>query len=163
MRPVLIAVLIVAACAQSHAQDTTVRQANGPMLALGNGRGAWVVEVTTSGGFTGRGRGNFAVRVDGVTACTPPMQCATLAPHQLSPVANAVGQLITERWTPEPSRSVCNDCVLTTMTLRKRDANGVDVMRTFSWTEVTWEQVPRDVGGIYQAVMELARAGAAVR
>jgi hypothetical protein len=137
-----------------------------PMLLLPMDAGAWVVRIETTGGFTGRGLGNFTASSAGE------LQCLSLAlqrtcPERLTPDTQRVlSRLVTaipvaaDVPAPDsraPNRTVCYDCVTTTMTIRQRDGDAERTV-TYRWDETTRSTIPGDVLRLHAAVTALAPA-----
>jgi hypothetical protein len=129
-----------------------------PTLVLPPSEGAWVVRVVTSGGFTGRGAGSYTASSVGEVACLRVAPCpARLVPETqraLSRLVKAVPAAAISRAAP-PDAGTCNDCVTTTMSVRRRDHDG-ERMQTFAWDETTRASVPEDVVRLYAAMTALA-------
>jgi hypothetical protein len=85
--------------------------------------GGWSVQVVTSGGIRGRGRGEFVVTSTGALTCTRASdQCSRMLSED---EARRVAALIAAatagaEWVRQPE-STCSDCFKTTMTLRRRE------------------------------------------
>ena len=127
-------------------------------LALGDAPGSWVVLVSTTGGFTGRGAGAVTVRSDGAAACDVPLQCAATAPaDSIRQLASAILLARGLTWERPSSRSICNDCIVTTLTLYVRQADGTESRAVFTWDDVDAPQLPARVREIYDAAMRLGR------
>ena len=109
--------------------------------------GAWTVTITSSGGFAGR-TSSVTVTSDGKASCdpTPCVQAANAA--RLRQIDAAVQSAAAEEWTRKASRfGTCYDCQRTTMTLERREPEGVRTY-TANWTGLE---------GVAPAVRELAR------
>ena len=144
------ALLAASACGSAAAQQVSTER-----LTLAGTAGAWVVEVATTGGFTGRGVGNFAVRADGATTCTMPLRCAAVASDGVGHVAAAVAGVTTTAWTQRLNDGRCSDCVTTTLTIRRRASDGAERSTTYSWTVVDTKEVPGDVQSVFDAAMSV--------
>src|SRR6185295_10112865 len=94
-------------------------------MALPDGNDAWVVRVTTTGGLTGTGMGDFAISSEGKLLCRPAKGCA----EQFKP---ADFQSLIEMILPGnlpmltlPVVSLCRDCIVRTLHITRRDSMGV--------------------------------------
>ena len=132
-----------------------------PALALPPGAGAWVVRIETSGGLTGRGSGSFAASSAGELLCVAAAGC----PSRLVPqVQESIDRLLAEipvladaaSRPPTFHSSICNDCVITTMTVQRRNGDGERTVQ-FRWDEGTLGTVPSEVLRLHSAVLSLSR------
>jgi len=134
-----------------------------PTLLLPSENGAWVVRIETSGGFTGRGLGNYTLSSSGDVKCVslaPQEPCpARLVPETQQSIARLVTAIpvVTPGGAPESPgrRSVCSDCVTTRMTVRRRDDAGEQTL-SYRWDESTLGTVPGEVLRLHAAVIALA-------
>jgi hypothetical protein len=131
-----------------------------PVLALPSEPDAWVVRIETSGGYTGRGLGNYTASSSGEVEClSPTVQAACLdrllaeAQQTLSRLVAAV-PLTAQPVASPPARNgaVCNDCVTTIMTVRRREGAGERTVR-YQWDETTRATIPGDVLRLHAAVI----------
>ena len=153
MQVMIVAALLVAGSTVAYAQPPAP-----PALALGSTPGSWVAEVTTTGGYTGRGAGSVHVRADGSALCGAPLQCgARVSADALHRIAAALETARGITWERPTARSVCNDCIVTTLTLRTRQANGTEAVTTYVWDNSDAEQVPAGVRAIYDTLTAVAR------
>ena len=151
----LIATVLMVICGGTIA----AQQPFAERLALADTPGAWIVEVTTTGGFAGGGSGNLAVRADGTTSCSPPIGCAAARDAELTKIADAVARVTSTTWVRPASGGRCFDCVTTTLTLRNRETDGTERIATFSWNVADMKDLPADVRSVYDAAMSIARRG----
>jgi len=130
-----------------------------PTLVLPAAEGAWVVRIVTSGGFTGRGSGSYTASSAGDVACLAAAACpgrlASDTQRALSRLVKAVPVAAVSRPSPLSTTANCNDCVTTTMSVRRRDRDE-ERIQTFSWDETTRASVPDDVLRLHAAVLALA-------
>jgi hypothetical protein len=131
-------------------------------------RAQWTVEILTSGGLDGQGRGGFRVTSAGefacnsTTPCTRQIQKPTLKSLESFIIAaNLPPTLqIPDRNLPiriQTSPSVCSDCIVTTLYLLIRDSKGIQWIYTASWDLTTQSSIPPDFRQIFQAAAELAK------
>jgi hypothetical protein len=142
-------------------------QENVAAAPIPDSRAEWTVEVLTSGGLNGLGRGGFSVTSAGEFACSGTTPCTRQIPKptlkSLEDFINLVNLPPTLR-IPDPnlpiripaSPSVCSDCVVTTMYLRIRDSKGILWIYTASWDVTTQSSIPLDFRRIFQSAVELA-------
>jgi hypothetical protein len=153
MRHVITAALVVCASLTLEAQ-----QPSAPALALGDAPGSWVADVTTTGGYTGRGAGSVHVRADGATACGAPLACgAAVSGDAFQRIAAALQAARGIAWERPATRTVCNDCIVTTLTVHTRQADGSEAVTTYVWDNSDAAQVPREVRAMYDSIMGIAR------
>jgi hypothetical protein len=138
---------------------SAARQATLPTLALADDEGAWVVAVVTSGGFTGRGTGSLTVSSAGESSCVAVAACpARLVEDARRSLTRRVLALtlrpISPPPEPRPRQGVCNDCVTTTLTVRRRDADGERGV-TYSWDVTTSSRIPGEVLRLHDELLAL--------
>jgi len=134
-----------------------------PMLLLPSENGAWVVRIETSGGFTGRGLGNYTASSSGELKCaslTRQVPCPDrLVPEtqqSISRLVTAIPAVTISAPPGAPGRgTICNDCVTTTMTVRRRNGDG-EQAASYRWDESTIGSVPGEVLRLHAAVIALA-------
>lgn len=135
---------------------------SGPLtvLDLPDGNGAWVLRVETSGGFGGRGQGAITLSSAGALACAAVPSCpARLDPEAQRSLTTLIARVPLASPPPRrdlPATGVCNDCITTMLTLRRRDAQGVDQVVGYSWNEVTAASVPGEVLRLRAAAFAVA-------
>jgi hypothetical protein len=153
MRSLIAATLVFGLSLTPHAQESAA-----PALALGDTPGSWVADVATTGGYTGRGNGSISVRSDGAAACVAPLRCDTRAPADtIARLASAIERANGTAWERPASRSTCNDCIVTTLTIRTRQADGAATRTVYSWDNVDGPQLPAPVRAVYDTVMTAVR------
>jgi hypothetical protein len=96
-----------------------------PQMGLPAGTNAWVVQVSTTGGFSGSGIGDIAVSSQGRILCnSPAMHCAkSFAASTLQPLVETIARG-TVTISGRPNAGVCNDCVSRTIVITRRDNIG---------------------------------------
>lgn len=109
-----------------------------PLAAVPDGRDAWVLQVTTTGGVMGTGSraGNFAVTSEGRITCDV-SDCAPSVPRaELSRLRDRLARVDASHWPGVPpvaeQLSFCRDCLRTTLTLRRREGDVVTLYAA-SW------------------------------
>ena len=115
--------------------------------------GAWVLQVTTTGGIMGNGArsANFTVISDGRLTCDASDCGQRIAPAGLSRLAGMLAALDVGVW-PIPSSvepvSFCRDCLRTRMTLRRREGDTL-VTYSASWDPTQPIAAPlRELAGV---------------
>src|SRR5579864_8799955 len=108
-----------------------------PQMVLPDGNNSWVVEVFTSGGFSGSGTGNIAVSSAGQILCSSPeMHCKkTFTASTLLPLIETIPRG-TVTISGRPTTSICNDCASRTMVITRRDNVGSVQTYTASWDDL---------------------------
>lgn len=126
-------------------------------VELPQGKGAWVIQVATRGGFAGSGKGDVIVSSDGSVACTLSYStCNKRASSELlRPLERSVREAKPEKWG-DFRQGVCNDCYLTLLVLHRRGPDGAEQVYTVYWDDVIARNLPADVGQIYDKSMKVA-------
>jgi hypothetical protein len=114
-----------------------------------------VLHVSTGGGLTGNGAGEFAIASDGALQCS--MRCAASAEESLmrtlrEQVKHASGL----EWLRLPASSLCMDCLVTRATLTLRNEDGTTMVVSAAWDPTTRGKLPAPV----VRAIELARSAA---
>lgn len=122
------------------------------VLDLPEGRGGWVLHVSSRGGIMGNGAGEFMIASDGVLSCSRPCP-ASAAGDLLETLREAVRQAANESWIAPPANSMCSDCLVTYVSLTMRNEDGVTHVVSASWDPTTRARLPRAV----TRVTDLAR------
>jgi len=129
-------------------------------------RSDWTLEISTSGGLDGKGSGGFTLTSAGVLTCSLPKKCSgpTAAPtpvHGLVITANLPPAKQVSGSNPTVlspvAAGICMDCVVTTMSLRIRESNGLEWTYSLSWDPTTLSSIPSDFRQIFQAAAALAK------
>jgi hypothetical protein len=128
-------------------------------VPLAGGDDVWAVEISSIGGLTGLGAGTVSVSSAGQMVCGPPdVHCPkTFDPTALQPLIDAIPLEIKSIPTRPPLR-ICNDCIVRTITIRRRDAMGTTHAYTASWDDLAPPgTVSREVIALYNSVIKLIR------
>lgn len=167
-RRLAVACLLILACApplasqeSKHDQGESPAPTRQAQVEMPEGKGAWAVQVLTTGGFAGRGRGDVAVYSDGRVTCTPPAgPCAEKRPAgALAPLSRLVAAARPSKWKVKAAPAVCNDCFVMQLVVRRRESHGRAKTYTLSWDESNTAGVPAEALRIYEAAVALASAG----
>jgi hypothetical protein len=131
-----------------------------PVLYLPAEADAWVVRIETSGGITGRGAGHFTANSAGTIFCLAVSRCPDQLPSdtrlRLSRlIASVPPGGLPSNAPPSSPRSICNDCVVTTMTVQYRTTEGERTQR-YTWDETTARAIPETVLRLHAALVALA-------
>jgi hypothetical protein len=124
-------------------------------IPLPDGDGAWVLQVVSRGGLTGRGAGDVVVISDGrvrrVSSGTE-----SLRPEALGSLKERIERTPPSVWTVASRLGKCNDCVSTLVVLTVRERSGL--VRTYSsfWDSTTIAGVPDDVRQIHRYALNLS-------
>ena len=147
------AVLLAVAAAADQSQPERL-----PVLALPPGDNAWAVRIETTGGLTGRGTGSVAASSEGAVFCIRVTSCpGTLRPEPRQSLSHLVSVIPIAPPPPSSSPSAvttCSDCVTTTMTVHRRDADGDRTLR-YTWDVSTAHAVPGEVLRLHAAIAAL--------
>jgi hypothetical protein len=125
---------------------------------LPEGKDAWVVQVVTRGGFTGRGRGDITLKSDGAVSCGPTVfdPCAaTLSPASLESLSKLVSAANPLQWKERPG-GLCSDCYVSLVALQRRDAKGRGKSYLVYFDDTTLARMPEEVRRMYARAFELA-------
>ena len=125
---------------------------------LPKGKDAWVVQIVTRGGFTGRGRGDVILTSDGDLRCSLSVfnSCAnTLSPAALESLSKLVASANPKEWKGKPV-GLCRDCYVSLLALQRRDAKGRGESYKVHFDDTTLAQMPEEVRRLYARAFELA-------
>jgi hypothetical protein len=120
-----------------------------------DGDGAWVLQVISRGGFTGRGAGDVVVisdgRVSGLSGATAPTR-----PEAFTSLRERIERMPPSVWALGSRLGKCNDCVSTLVVLTVRERGGL--VRTYSsfWDSTTLAGIPDDVRQIHRSALNLS-------
>ena len=117
---------------------------------------AWSLQVSSTGGFTGRGRGTVTVTSDGHVSCIPTACATPLAASRLRPVTTTIESIVEDAWIRRTPSGICSDCMQTTVTLKRRYRNGIR-MFVASWDDS--QTVPPELRELQRLVYELRTNG----
>lgn len=145
-----------------------VREGNGSLPAelkgaykpaeLPKGKDAWVVQVFTRGGFTGRGRGDVTITSAGDLRCSASVfdACASrLSPAALESLSKLVANANPKKWKDTPG-GACRDCYVALIVLQRRDAKGRGKSYNVYFDDSMLPKMPEEVGRIYTQAFALA-------
>jgi hypothetical protein len=148
MPPLLISTLIfllllVGSCSS---QPSEPKPASQPRDA----KTSWSLDLKTSGGFVGVGRGNLSVSHEGRFECSPADRqqvkkgvSGTLNPSQLKPISDAVAQLNPKGWN-KPGLNVSAADAFGYKLEYRPGAESSEVF-TVQWYDNTTDQLPDDL------------------
>jgi hypothetical protein len=126
---------------------------------------AWEVRIAIRGGILGTGAGTIALDSTGRLTCTAPARCqGRLSSSAAEGIAASIAARRTLGWAPPQDQSTCSDCYTTTMTVRTRVKDGAEAVSVYTWSDVTFADVPDDVKHLYRLIRaEAARPPVALR
>jgi hypothetical protein len=109
-----------------------------PQAVLPGGNGAWRVELTTDGGFSGTGSGDITADSSGLLKCTStkpacPEKLSAVSLRNLTAKVHAAAAVSWQTARSLQTPSLCSDCLTVHLQLTIRMPDGV--VRTFitSW------------------------------
>ncbi|MEJ7575946.1 MAG: hypothetical protein WKF74_02955 [Pyrinomonadaceae bacterium] len=153
----------VSKCGSLTATTLLLNGAN--QVDVPEGEGMWTVQIITSGGILGNGKGDLALTSKGnfSQSLNSLMESKLLTSETLQPLA----QLIAKAKIPEQvkpfiglasqtsSTSLCSDCYKTTFILSRREADGKIKTLVATWDATTKTQVAEEVLQIYESIQNL--------
>jgi len=125
-------------------------------IPLPDGDGAWVLQIVSRGGLTGRGAGDVVVVSDG-RLTNPKGGTEPIRPDAFAALTNRIRAATPSQWTTGSRLSRCNDCIATLVVLSVRERDGI--VRTYSsfWDSVTVARIPDDVRDIHQRALNISK------
>jgi len=124
-------------------------------IPLPDGDGAWVLQVVSRGGFTGRGAGDVVVisdgRVSGLSGAT-----ALPRPEAFTSLKERIERMPASVWTLGSRLGRCNDCVSTLVVLTVRERGGIVHTYSSFWDSTTLAGIPDDVRQIHRYALNLS-------
>jgi hypothetical protein len=124
-------------------------------IPLPAGDRAWAVQVVTTGGFTGKGRGNVTLTSDGtLQRFGPDGSCSIkLSAETMTALTETVfAANSTYNTDGLVDRLTCADCIVTAFVVTRRKTGGDETLAS-SWDDASQANVPADLLAIYKAVM----------
>src|SRR5882724_7927679 len=124
--------------------------------ALPPGDNVWMVQIVSSGGFTGSGRGDLTLTSEGIlTWSGADGSCGRkLTDEAMQALAKMVLAANASATGSESSLSrMCFDCYVNTMILQRRETGGVVNATRVSWDDASQAQVAADLVSIYKAAI----------
>lgn len=117
----------------------------------------WEVRIVIRGGILGTGGGTIALDSTGRLTCTRPARCQErISPAATEGIAASIAARRTLGWTPPQDHPGCSDCYTTTMTVRTRVTGGAEAVSAYTWSDVTFADVPDDIRRLYRLVRDEA-------
>ena len=127
--------------------------------------GAWTLQILTSGGIMGNGKGDLVLTSAGNFSRNQSSlaESKPFTSEALQPLAELVSKIqISEQVKPfvqqisqTSNTSLCSDCYKTTFVLSRREADGKVKTFVATWDAVTKTQVAEEVLQIYESVRNL--------
>lgn len=136
-----------------------LRKVQAPQPLLSKDAGAWVIELHTSGGYTGRGGRSGVISSAGqVQAARTPMpilSCSVkVTAQELSPLRTGVSGARPEQWRASYAPSGddgCCDRFNYTLTLQQRGGDGTVRTNSTSWYDGNERLIPGDLKALLDA------------
>ena len=152
----LVLALAVARSAAGRSSDLPpVFMGSVHAIPLPEGDGAWVLQIVSRGGITGRGAGDVVVISDGRLA-RPKSGTESIRPEEFASLTKRIREASPTRWTTGSRLSKCNDCIATLVVLTVRERDGIVRTYTSFWDSATLAGIPDDVRVIYSVALNLS-------
>lgn len=150
---------LLASCVLCATAGDGVRKAQAPQPLLSKDAGAWVIELSTSGGFTGRGGRSGVISSAGqVQAARSPMpgfSCRSkLSAQELSSLRTVVSNARPDQWRASYAPSGddgCCDRFSYTLTLQQRVSDGTVRTKSSTWYDGNERLFPEDLRALRDA------------
>ena len=160
MRKVLIALVLAVVAARSAASQSSdlppVFMGSVHAIPLPEGAGAWVLQIVSRGGFTGRGAGDVVVISDGRVRRPRASEMESIGPEAIGSLAQRIRRITPAQWTVGSRLSRCNDCIATLVVLTVREPDGIARTYTSFWDSATLAGIPDDVRLMHQVAVNLS-------
>jgi hypothetical protein len=151
----VLAVTAVHSAAAQSSDLPPVFMGSVQLIPLPDGDGAWVLQVISRGGLTGRGAGDVVVISDGrvrrLSGGTESMR-----PEALGSLRERIERTTPAAWTLGSRLGRCNDCVSTLVVLTVRERGGVVHTYSSFWDATTLAGIPEDVRQIHQYAVSIS-------
>jgi hypothetical protein len=153
----IVAILSLASSAEGQSSGDLPPVFMGSLHAipLPDGDGAWVLQVISRGGFTGRGAGDVVVISDGRVR-RPRGGAESLRAEAIGSLRERIERTPPGLWTLGSRLSKCNDCVATLVVLTVRERGGFVHTYSSYWDATTLAGIPDDVRQIHRDAMNLS-------
>src|SRR5437588_7660962 len=128
----------------------------------------WSLQFTTSGGFTGLGRGNLSVNSEGKFSCSQANRqdvrkgvSGTLYARQLQPIKDPVAQVNPQKWNKPGLDVAAPDAFGYKLELR----TGSDYGQVFTvqWYDNTKDQLPADLKRLSNALLQTMESACSLK
>jgi hypothetical protein len=151
MRRILtIALTALCFCVVPRSFSQDLSSSNPNFLEVPAGDGNWTIQIVTTGGFDGRGKGNVTVSSFGKLLCSLTVRSCpdSLTTKTLQPLTQMLAAANPASWNNPGDSAIlaalCNDCYTTRVILSRREAGQLQVV-SFTWNDVTRNNIPSDV------------------
>jgi|GEM_PF-2958290 len=139
-----------------NAQSHTLKSENRDTPRAAPDDNQWTVQILSSGGFTGRGRGDLLASSDGtLNWSSGDVSCNIRLTGEAVQMLSKLVRAAEVPATKGSLTGMCGDCYVTTMIIHRRDSRGLDSVSTIRWEDASYAGVPADMVAIYDAVMAL--------
>jgi len=124
--------------------------------SLPPGDNVWTVQILSSGGFTGSGRGDLTLTSEGIlTWSDADRSCGKKLTAE---AMQALAKIVLAANVPAIGNEslltgMCFDCYVTTMIVQRRDIGSVVSAARVSWDDASQAQVAADLVSIYKAAI----------
>jgi hypothetical protein len=153
----LVLALVVAYSAAGQSSDLPpVFMGSVHAIPLPDGDGAWVLQIVSRGGLTGRGMGDMVVVSDGRVRRPSASGMESIGRDAIGSLAQRIRRTTSAQWTVGSRLSRCNDCVATLVMLTVRERDGIVRTYTSFWDAATMAGIPEDVRSIHQVAVNLS-------
>lgn len=127
-------------------------------IGLPPGDNAWAVQILSSGGFSGKGRGDLTLASDGILywngpdgGCSRKLNDETM--NALSKVVLAADLTVSSREQEQAPVGFCADCYTTSMIVQQRGVAEVIRALRVSWDDANRTKVPADILAVHDSLM----------
>jgi hypothetical protein len=153
----LVLALVIAHSAAGQSSDLPpVFMGSVHAIPLPDGDGAWVLQIVSRGGLTGRGAGDVVVISDGRLTRSTGGGTESIRPQVFTPLTRRIREATPSRWTAGSRLSRCNDCIATLVVLTMREGDGIVRTYTSFWDSATLGGIPDDVRIIHSVALNLS-------
>lgn len=156
----LIVIFILLSSSSSFAQDKNspaeIPASFGPFqkIPLSQEANAWAVQVISSGGFAGKGRGNLTITSQGRLFWNwVEKECnVKLGDEVMQDLTQAAFSADTTRWSGTTDRR-CMDCFMYAIVLQRRESDGSERTYIAYWDDSTAKKLPDELKKLYETFM----------
>ena len=126
-------------------------------LELPKGDAAWVLRVVRAGGLIGKTTDDVTINSEGMVLCPSSTLCvARLSADSQKSLNQLIGGARISK-TSSKVGTVCPDCTITAITLRRMEAKNKDQTYFAYWDEKTVGKVPVELVSIANSALSMSR------
>lgn len=125
-------------------------------ISVPAGENAWAVQIVSSGGYSGKGRGNLTLASDGILywngadgGCSRKLSGETM--NALTKVVLAADLSVSSK--EQSTVGFCADCYTTSMIVQHRGVAEVIRALRVHWDDSNQTTIPADILAVYEALM----------